>query len=274
MRESEFFQLQDESFYVPFSKRTFQRDMKEIQNLFGIEINYSRSLKAYFLEETETDTSSFNRMLEAFNLFNSLNYAKEFDSKVVLESRRTMGTEHLFGLIHAIKSKVQIGFQYEKYGDNSKSKRKVNPLALKEDQHRWYLIAIDLKDDRIKTFALDRITDLEISKTKFKFPKDFDAKKMFQFSYGIIEPKDEEPSDIILSFDPFQGNYIKSLPLHHTQEIIADNKNELRIKLRLFTTDDFIMKLLSYGCDLEVISPASLKREIKSQLKKALALYK
>ena len=30
------------------------------------------------------------------------------------------------------------------------------------------------------------------------------------------------------NFYPFQGNYIKSLPLHHTQQILIDNEDECK----------------------------------------------
>jgi hypothetical protein len=50
-----------------------------------------------------------------------------------------------------------------------------------------------------------------------------------------------------LSFDDYQGKYIKSLPLHESQQTISDSENELQIKLKLYITHDFIMELLSYG---------------------------
>ena len=40
-----------------------------------------------------------------------------------------------------------------------------------------------------------------------------------------------EPQKIVLSFDPFQGQYIKSLPLHKSQTVLVDNVEEFRIKI-------------------------------------------
>jgi hypothetical protein len=59
---------------------------------------------------------------------------------------------------------------------------------------------------------------------------------------------------VILSFGPFQGKYIKSLPLHNTQEIIEDTDDELRIRLTLYLTHDFLMELLAYGDTVKVIN--------------------
>ncbi|WP_227626015.1 WYL domain-containing protein [Geofilum rubicundum] len=38
----------------------------------------------------------------------------------------------------------------------------------------------------IRTFALDRLSDLEITTKKFNRPEDFDVKEMFKYSFGII----------------------------------------------------------------------------------------
>ena len=35
---------------------------------------------------------------------------------------------------------------------------------------RWYLLSKDYADDCIKTFALDRIHELEMTKKKFTYP--------------------------------------------------------------------------------------------------------
>ena len=67
-----------------------------------------------------------------------------------------------------------------------------------------------------------------------------------------------EPQQIILSYEPIQGKYIKSFPLHESQQIIIDNDDELRIKLYVYITHDLNMELLSYGNSLTVLEPKIL----------------
>lgn len=86
-------------------------------------------------------------------------------------------------------------------------------------------------------------------------------------------PNDKHPQEIILSFDPFQGKYIKTLPLHPSQEIMVDNQEELRIKLTLFLTHDLLMELLSYGAKLKVIAPRSLAEQVKQAHQEAFNRY-
>lgn len=124
--------MQDDTLNMVFSKRTLQRDIKEIRNIFGIDIEYSTSAKGYFISQNETDNMNFQRMMKAFDMFNSLNIAQDLSPYVHLEKRRPQGTENLHGLIHAIKNKFQVGFLYEKFWEEEINERTVDPYALKE----------------------------------------------------------------------------------------------------------------------------------------------
>ena len=134
-------------------------------------------------------------------------------------------------------------------------------------------MANDLKDKQVKTFALDRITDLEISNKRFQIPANFNVNEYFKYSFGIISPNEMKPEEVILSFDPIQGKYIKSLPLHESQLILTDNEEELIVKLNIFLSHDFLMELLSFGDSVKVIKPESLISELKTTVKNVLRLY-
>ena len=263
-------ELQEYNFNV--SKRTFQRDLEDIRSLYNIDIQFDFSGKVYFIEFDDQPEIN-ERILEAFDTFNALNITDRLSNHIHFEKRRPQGTEHLYGLLHAIKNQVQIKFTYQKYWADELTERMVEPYALKEFKNRWYVLANDLKDNWVKSFALDRLTDLEITKRKFQFPNDFNINEHYKYCFGIISPNGLKPQDVILSFDPFQGKYIKSLPLHESQQILIDNEDELRIKLTLFITHDFFMELLSYGENLKVIEPESLINDLKSTFKNVLKLY-
>ena len=269
----EYMRMQDEKLEIGFSKRTLQRDLKEIRDLFGLDIEYSRSSKGYFISKSETDNMNFQRMMEAFDMFNSLNLAQDLAPFIHLEKRRPQGTENLYGLLHAIKNKFQIQFSYQKFWEEEISKRKAEPYVLKEFKNRWYVMAKDSRDGNIKSFAFDRLTDLEITNQKFEYPVTYNIEENYRYCFGIISPNDEKPQEIILSFDPFQGKYIKTLPLHHTQQILIDNDEELQIKLKLCITHDFIMELLSYGNNMKVVKPKSLIKILRTEHQKAFEQY-
>src|SRR5690606_26972821 len=228
------------------SKRTFQRDRDDIRSLYNINIMFDFSKKVYYIDFDEQPEAN-ERILEAFDTFNALNLTDRLSKHIHFEKRKPQGTEHLYGVLHAIKNQFLIKFVYQKYWEDDLSERLVEPYALKEFKNRWYVLSKDLGDNKIKSFSLDRIKDLEISNKKFQFPKDFDVNEHYKYCFGIISPNDLKPESVILSFNVFQGKYIKSLALHDSQEILIDNDVELRIQLKLFITHDFFMELLSFG---------------------------
>lgn len=254
------------------SKRTFQRDLDDIRSLYNIDIQFDFSRKVYYIDSDE-QTAANERILEAFDTFNALNLADRLSDHIYFEKRRPQGTEYLYGLLHAIKNHFQVAFVYVKYGDGELTSRNVEPYALKEYNYRWYLLARDLGDQKIKSFSLDRFSSLEFSKKRFQFPEDFSVHQHYKHCFGIISPNGTKPEEIILSFDPFQGKYIKSLPLHESQEILIDNDTELRVKLTLYITHDLLMELLSYGSTLRVIAPESLVKEMRTTCENMLKHY-
>jgi predicted DNA-binding transcriptional regulator YafY len=236
-------------------------------------ISYNRSEEVYTITEDANEERN-ERLIESFELFNALNVSDNLSGNIIFEKRRPLGTENLHGLLHSIKNKLQISYLYEKYwGETSGTEqRTVWPLALKESRYRWYLIALDKKDSRIKSFALDRISDLVITKTKYNYPEIDKVDTLFKYSFGVTNDPGI-PKKIVLSFSPEQGRYIKSLPLHSSQKEIVNNEKEYRIALMLHPTYDFIMEILSLGREVKVLEPESLKEEIITVLKDTLLKY-
>lgn len=264
-------ELQEYNFNV--SKRTFKRDLEDISSLYNINISYDMSRKVYLIDYDEQPEVS-ERILEAFDTFNALNISDRLSNYIHFEKRRPQGTENLYGLLHAIKNKVQISFTYQKFWEDEITFRTAEPYALKEFKNRWYILAKDLKDRKVKSFALDRLLELEISKSKFQLPNNFDVNEHFKYCFGIISPNEHLPQEVVLSFDPFQGKYIKTLPLHESQVVLKDNEQELVIKLTLFITHDFFMEILSFGENVKVLQPDSLIADLKEAYANALNLYR
>lgn len=256
------------------SIRTFQREIKEIESNYDIVIEYNRSQNVYEITQ-EGNENRNERLMESFEIIDALKISNNLSNFLILEKRRPLGTNTMNFLIHAIKNQLEVNFLHEKYWDEDKDRRlrTVHPIALKEARSRWYLIALDTKDARIKTFGLDRIFDLEITRKKFESINNYNPEEAYKHSFGIITEENNLPKKIVLSFSFDQGKYIKSFPLHHSQKELVDNENEYRIELLLYPTYDFVMELLSIGKEVKVLEPKTLQEEMKRKLSEALNLY-
>jgi predicted DNA-binding transcriptional regulator YafY len=264
-KESEFY---DRPFLV--SARTFQRDLNEIRSIFKVDIQYDFSRKVYYIaDDLQSDLN--NRMLESIDTLNSLKIADDVSKYMFFEKRKSQGTQHFYGLLHAIRNRFIINLTHQKFWDDQPTKRLLAPLALKESKGRWYLLAKEPTEHKVKSFGLDRVVEFDLTPRKFEYPAGFNASDLFRYCFGVLNPDDSEPEEIVLSFSFEQGKYIKSYPIHDSQSILLDNGEEFRISLRMFITHDFIMEILSYGDSVTVISPGSLADEIISIHKSAIS---
>ncbi len=257
---------------LTIDRRTLTRDLESILSNYAIEIKYDPLARVYRIISDDQDKVT-SRMLEAFDTIHALNISDSLAGYVYFENRKPSGTEHLYGLFHAVKNRLVIKFQYQKYWDDKPNPRKAEPYALREFKNRWYVHAKDQADGITKSFALDRLTEPEITKKTFKKDPSYNPEQIFKDCFGIISPNEPEPGEVLLSFDPHQGKYIKSMPLHPSQQTVTDNENELQVSLKVYITHDLIMELLSYGESVTVLKPEKLKAEIKIALQSALGNY-
>ena len=246
-----------------YAVRTFERDKEEIKDLFGISIQYDRRDKMYFIDEEEIEDQSVTRMIDVFSIHQALKEGNKLSPSLFLEKRKSLGTEHIHGIIHSIQNGCMLKFTHKKHWENFSRQRLVKPIAIKESQQRWYLVAMDKKDEKIKTFGLDRISNLIITDTKFK-PIRYNVEKAFQHAFGVETYKQEQK--IVLEFSWQQGNYVKSFPLHKSQHILEENEDTVLLEIFVHPTNDIIMELLKYGADVKVIAPISLQNEMKNRI--------
>jgi len=251
------------------SRRTIQRDIQNIRTDFGIAIEYCRRNQGYYIGDSDF-YSDIDRYLDSFDIFTSLNSEIAAPDFVLPEKHRPMGTQHLYPLFYAIKNSFSISFSYLIFGAEEPFTRVLEPYAVKECRGRWYVVGRTKGLSDMKTYGLDRINDLVILNETFTKDSKVDIPEKFKNSFGIYSSDEYPVEDVILSFDARDGSYLKSLPLHHSQEIITDNKDEFIIRLRLKITLDFIMELMSRSWSLKVIEPLFLREQIYSICQSAL----
>ena len=249
------------------SIRTLQRDIKDIQLQMKYEIqNERKGDKRYQIISRPEDSDTSKRLLENYHLINIINSSDKFKDFVFLESRKAQGIEHFHVLLNAIRKKLGVTFTYQKFSGEDETTRHVHPLALKEAIGRWYLAAVDTKDNELKTFGLDRMSLLDVDEKPHRTKYDFDIKNLFHHAFGVVNDTTQKPEKVKLAFTYKTGKYVTAYPLHHSQKEIKQNAagNEVIIELFLVVAYDFIKEILSHGDQVKVLQPAWLKKEVKA----------
>lgn len=248
------------------SERQFHRYTDAVEELFDIEIKYSRSQRGYIVADREgIDNMGMRKwLIQTFSVNNILHESQELKNRILLENVPS-GQQHLTTIVDAMRESVALSMTYQSFWMDEPSTFEVEPYCVKLFEQRWYMLGKSEGYDDLRIYALDRIKALEPTERKFKLPKKFDATKFFEDYYGIIISDDDyDVCPVALLVDAQQSNYLRTLPLHHTQVEVECNEKYSIFECRLCPTFDFRQKLLSMGGSVEVLAPQELVYQFNS----------
>ncbi len=256
----------------PLPRRTFYNYRQAIEDLFKINIECNTSTFEYYIDDEDVHNESVtNWLLNSAAMSNVLSDSREISNRIFLEDVPS-AREHLSLVIDALKEYHPVKFTYQPYTRiNATPDIVIEPYFLKIFKQRWYVTGLNVKEQVIKTYALDRMRDVVLKQEIFEMPEDFDAESYFRDSFGIVFTQGEV-KHISIKTDARQAKYLRALPLHHSQqEVIHDAYSIFYYRLRI--TPDFVQELLSYGPKVTVLDPPELKAMMVTSLQDALANY-
>lgn len=297
-----------EKFDKPVSKRTIQLDLQEMRYNQGLNFNapivYDKKEKCYYYSDenysinnlpvSADELHGLDFAISILNQFKHLPAIREFEDAIIKiagtvqinkEARGESdhiqldkpfiikGIEFVEPILKAISERRAIKFTYQKHGSDTTTQNLLEPYIIRESKNFWYVIGngISKKEHKILTFALDRIVDLQLTDQTFSDDK-IDRKNFYRNVLGVTIAEGK-PEKVLLSFSPVQGRYIKTLPIHHSQQIVKETKAELRVSLELVVNTELKMQLLSYGANVKVLQPRNLAEEMKATAIQMEKLY-
>ncbi|MFC2090999.1 helix-turn-helix transcriptional regulator [Bacteroidota bacterium] len=181
------------------------------------------------------------------------------------------GSEYLAAIIKAISQKQTLRLYYQPFYEDKPYFTDIHPYLLKEYKYRWYLVAMNDFKKEFRTYALDRIRDIQEVETPYE-EMNISAGQYFKHSIGVISPPGEPPK-IRIAVQKTQAQYMITQPWHDSQNIEEETEDEIVFSFKVHPTYEFITLLLSYGKDLRVLQPDSLKKTLKEELKMMLTYY-
>jgi predicted DNA-binding transcriptional regulator YafY len=215
--------------------------------------------------------NAINKVIEGYRISKIIGKS-ENQILQIEEPLRTEGNQWLEIILKSILEKNCLKIIYQGFGREEKE-HELSAYLLKEYRNRWYVVGLSARANKILVFALDRINNIKQCKSKYVSDDNFVPAEFFNYSLGITQIHEAKPHKIILSLLPAPAEYIISQPLHHSQKIIVNNSEEVRIELNVYITQELKMLILSYGEKVTVLSPGILKNEIKDCIKKMHELY-
>lgn len=219
-------------------------------------------------------TSGIQKVIKGVSFRNKIR--PQSDPKKIIQTDSLIflkGQEYLEQLVYAIDHKYKIRVAYKPYYTDEAETRELLPLYLKEYKNRWYLLGYKFEEDKIKTYALDRITSVEITEDICENFAAFDPEIFFKHSFGITTPEGKVET-IVLKFNNEELFYVKSLPIHPTQQIISEDADSIMISIQVTLSYELFEFILGKTPNVTVLSPSHVIKEIGSRIVNGKKNYK
>ena len=121
--------------------------------------------------------------------------------------------------------------------------------------------------------ALDRISSLTLTDQRFEYDKDFNPAGWFRNCYGIVRDSDVPVEKVVIRAFGKEANYLRDLPLHHSQREVDNTDVYSDFEITLSSTADFWTPLVARGATIKIFQPQWLAEEIKNLHLQAAGLY-
>lgn len=257
------------------TERTFHRHREEIDRIFGISIRCDKKdMNRYYIDENSDVQGSEVRswMLDTIAVDNMLNQSRDLCGRIQFEENPS-GQKYLSTIISSMRDSLKLEFTYHSYWRDKEDTILLEPYFVKVSKQRWYVIGpSDVHPGDPHIYALDRVISIRPTNQKYRYPKSFDPEDFFRNSFGIFH-SGETPMNIKLKVSRNQRKYIKSLPLHSSQQLLEETEDYSVFGYRMCPDVDLVQEIAGKGAEYEVLEPLEFRARIADYLRMAADQY-
>ena len=249
--------------------KTFHNHKNAIQQMFDINIECDRRAGyLYYIEHAEDMERGGVRtwLLNTFAVNHLINESHHLKRRILFEEIPS-GQRFLTQIIEAMRDNRTLEMSYQSFWNNTASTFEVAPYCVKVFRQRWYVVACSLSDERLRVYALDRIQELRTTENTFTLPEDFDPEAYFADSFGVVVDEKCAVERVKIRVQGIQRQYIRTLPLHASQQETEITNDSSVFEFYLRPTLDFQQELLTHAANtdgrIEVLKSQWLREQMK-----------
>ncbi|SMC67882.1 helix-turn-helix transcriptional regulator [Chryseobacterium sp. YR221] len=288
------FEFEGKESYV--SKRTVQLDLQNMRSeKFGYEAPievYERKYYRYSDPEysihnisvNESDLKAMNNAVQILKQFKDFSMFKEMNGVIqkledsihsttqksiihLDKNEQLKGLEHIDILYESIANKKVLKILYKSFTARESNIYTVHPQLLKEFNNRWFLIC--LYKQKMYNLALDRMERIETDDALQYIDKDLDGDEYFKDIVGVTVSDSIAPRTVVFWVDSGNAPYVKTKPLHKSQEVIHEDQEGTLFKICVQINFELERLLLGFGEALIVHKPRKLRLRMEEKFRAA-----
>lgn len=248
----------------PRHRGNLSRDMltahrKSIKDFLGLRIEAPDRMHYRIMNPEVLKLDSLaNDLLKSIQNFVFLQEFKDLGDLIQPEQIET-GACYLQLIGQALRDKRKLSITYHKFKDEVPYEAILHPYLLKADKGRWYLLAHkedSTHQDYVQVFALDRTSRLKVMPDTFIPNPEVDIDEYFRDCYGVWHDYESYPvRDISISCTEEVANYLRTLPLHHSQKEDAYREGpgaRIIFHYHISPSPDFLGELQKWGDGIKI----------------------
>jgi predicted DNA-binding transcriptional regulator YafY len=192
--------------------------------------------------------------------------------RILQMAARPTDLEKFQKIATALLDRRQLHIFYRGRARDELSERDVSPQRLVYYRDNWYLDAWCHWRRGLRSFSVDRIEPRYVSEERAREVDEETLEAHYTSAYGIFAGPADKTA--ILHFSSKAAKWVADEHWHSKQtgKMLPSGEYELRVPYGNPT--ELIRDILKYGGDVEVVAPASLRREVAQRLCTAVERYR
>lgn len=170
----------------------------------------------------------------------------------------------------AVLQRRRIVIDHHNRQRNETIRREVSPQRLNYYRENWYLDAWCHLRNELRSFGLDAIKGVWLGTEAAQDVAENDLAAVLDSGYGIFGGKDIQWAE--LEFSPSRAQWVSKETWHPQQEGHFTADGSYRLKLPFSNPTELTMDVLRHLPEVKVLSPTSLREQVREQLRQSLEM--
>jgi predicted DNA-binding transcriptional regulator YafY len=181
-------------------------------------------------------------------------------------------SQQINAIAEGIRSRRKVKIVYtSKSGGRITKRYVIHPYTIIIHSNGLYFFGKKDKDTAHRVWAAHRMSLAEVLDENYIFDRHFNIDIHFDKSFGIFQGT--KPTEITLKVKGEALKELKEMRLHRNIKRSFKRRGEMFLKLNIMGFGELRKFILSYCDEIEVVSPAMYRNEMKRILRAASSLY-
>lgn len=260
----------------------------------GHKVYYRYSDRDFSINKQPFNQEKINQIHDAIMLLNRFDGIPQFDWLNELANRMEVtshlgtnvgsvvsfqhnpylkGLEHFKLIFYSIINKRVLRLSYTPFGREQRTIL-VSPYYIKQYSNRWFVVGKRDDFNRLSNFALDRIDSVEETAGDYE-QSNINFEEYFSDIVGV-SMVDKPSIRVVLKVNKKSIGYITTKPIHESQQanptLLEDGTWQVILN-SVQSNYELKSLLLSFGNEIEIVAPESLRDEMKEIIESMYGIY-